>query len=365
MVRLEVQARLQEPVARVFITAIIYNARDELIQRVSLRDDGKYGDTVAGDRVFTGTYTPASAELHRLRFKMEWEQGRAPQSYYSPFQQFEVIRVPYARFLNKLEQDGVRVGAVARQPVALVIGDAESRYTGATENLALEARCEPAAQVELPSSLAPQSSVAYRFSKPGTYTLYVNTALTYKGQRITTEPDQMMVQYLLPNIGWAVVGGLALIIGLLIPGKRIPLYTHELCLINPSYNTRNSISLDSDARTTIGAADSDYPLTNYTDAPVVLQARAGQKQVYLVEGELRNLLDNEPLPAGSTLVEGEKYRLANGFMLEYKEATYQGDRHTNRFLPNTPLKAFLVGGGAVLLAWYGYQYYQLQQLAQL
>lgn len=365
-IRLEVRARPAEPAERVFITAIIANARGELIQRVSLRDDGKYGDAAANDRVFTGAFTPTTAESHQLRFKMEWERNGSPARAYSPFQAFEVVRAPYARFLHKLDQDEPRVGATTRQPVALLIGDSEARYTGALDNLTLQARAEPAATVELPKSLVPQSSILYSFQKPGKYTLYVNAMLTYKGQRIATEADSMTVHYARPNIGWFIGGVFALLLAFLLPGKRIPLYTHEIQAINPKLGTRCSVEVSGEQPVRIGSRDADHPLPGYTGSAVVLQARAGEARVRLLEGSLEPAFGaGEPINAGDTLTPGEKYRLSNGVVLEYIEAYENGARHTKRFLPNTPPKAIVLFVGFALVAYYLYQSYQLQQLAQL
>jgi hypothetical protein len=365
-IRLEVRAHLTEPAERVFITAIIANARGELIQRVSLRDDGKYGDAAANDRVFTGAFTPTTAELHQLRFKMEWVREGKPARAYSPFQAFEVVRAPYARFLNKLDQDGASVGATTRQPVALLIGDSEARYTGALDNLTLEARAEPAAVVELPKSLAPQSSILYKFQKPDKYTLYVNAVLTYKGQRIATEADSMTVHYARPNIGWFIGGVLALLLALLLPGKRIPLYTHEMQAINPKLGTRHPVEVSGEQLVRIGSRDADHPLPGYTGDAIVLQAHAGEPQVRLIEGDLTPAWGfGDPLSPGDALTPGEKYRLSNGIILEYIEAYESGARHTNPLLPNTPLKAIALFVAVALVAYYAYQHYQLQQLAQL
>jgi hypothetical protein len=350
----------------VFITAIIANARGELIQRVSLRDDGKYGDAAANDRVFTGAFTPTTAESHQLRFKMEWERNGSPARAYSPFQAFEVVRAPYARFLHKLDQDEPRVGATTRQPVALLIGDSEARYTGALDNLTLQARAEPAATVELPKSLVPQSSILYRFQKPGKYTLYVNAMLTYKGQRIATEADSMTVHYARPNIGWFIGGVFALLLAFLLPGKRIPLYTHEMQAINPKLGTRCSVEVSGEQPVRIGSRDADHPLPGYTGDAIVLQAHAGEPQVRLIEGDLTPALGfGDPLNPGDALTPGEKYRLSNGVILEYIEAYENGARHTKRFLPNTPPKMIALFVGVTLVAYYAYQHYQLQQLAQL
>jgi hypothetical protein len=365
-IRLEVRARPAEPAERVFITAIIANARGELIQRVSLRDDGKYGDAAANDRVFTGAFTPTTAESHQLRFKMEWERNGSPARAYSPFQAFEVVRAPYARFLHKLDQDEPRVGATTRQPVALLIGDSEARYTGALDNLTLQARAEPAATVELPKSLVPQSSILYRFQKPGKYTLYVNAMLTYKGQRIATEPDQMTVVYSHPSFWWLFGAGIAFTLAVLLPSKRIPLYIHDLQATDSKLGTRYSVEVRGEDTASIGPPDADHPLPNYTGSAVVLQARAGEARVRLLEGSLEPAFGaGEPINAGDTLTPGEKYRLSNGVVLEYIEAYENGARHTKRFLPNTPPKAIVLFVGFALVAYYLYQSYQLQQLAQL
>ena len=365
-IRLEARARLTEPAERVFITAIIANARGELVQRVSLRDDGKYGDAAANDRVFTGAFTPTTAELHQLRFKMEWEREGKPARAYSPFQAFEVVRAPYARFLNKLDQDGASVGATTRQPVALLIGDSEARYTGALDNLTLEARAEPAAAVELPKSLAPQSSILYKFHKPSKYTLYVNAVLTYKGQRIATEADSMTVQYSRPSDWWLFGAGIAFIVAVLLPSKRIPLYTHEMRAVDPKLGTRCSVEVSGEQPVRIGSRDADHPLPGYTGDAIVLQARAGEPQVRLKEGSLTPALGfGDPLSPGDALTPGEKYRLSNGVILEYIEAYESGARYTSRFLPKTPLKMIALFVGVALVAYYAYQHYQLQQLAQL
>jgi hypothetical protein len=364
-IRLEVRARPAEPAERVFITAIIANARGELIQRVSLRDDGKYGDAAANDRVFTGAFTPTTAELHQLRFKMEWEREGKPARAYSPFQAFEVVRAPYARFLHKLDQDEPRVGATTRQPVALLIGDSEARYTGALDNLTLQARAEPAATVELPKSLVPQSSILYRFQKPGKYTLYVNAMLTYKGQRIATEADSMTVHYAPQLLDGSSEGYSRCYLPFCFQQAH-PLSTRTKTGYKPQ--ARHALLGRGERRT---ASANRFPRrgsspAGYTGSAVVLQARAGEPQVRLIEGDLTPALGfGDPLNPGDALTPGEKYRLSNGVVLEYIEAYENGARHTKRFLPNTPPKAIVLFVGFALVAYYLYQSYQLQQLAQL
>jgi len=365
-VQLKVRARFAEPTRRVFVTAILYSHRGELIQRVPLRDDGQFGDAVADDRVFVGEYIPHAPQIYRIRFKMEWQYNGISKQHYSPFHSFEVVRVPYARFRDKLKQSQAHVGAATRQTVVLLIGDSEKRYTGSMDGIVIQAYAEPKAHVELSEPPAPENSITYRFEKPGHYTLYVRTVLNYKGQQIATEPDMMSVAYTQPSRWLLYAPLIALLAFILLPPRQIPLYRHFLSLRDRRLDLTYEVEVAGDESISIGPQGSDHPILGYEGEAIELQARPGEDRVFLIAGELRNATGTqEVVPLNSPLMPEQEYLIGNIAVLEYKEVLRNGSKRGSRLMPNTVLKMLALAVALLVAALYFYQQHQLQQLAQL
>lgn len=353
-VRLEARAVGSQPAERVFVSAIIADAQGETIDRVALYDDGTHGDAQAGDLLFTELYTPRFEGILQVRFKAEWERGGERLSRFSKPYSFEVVRAPYARFVNKLAEERPSVGSAANAEVVLLMGD-EQRYNGSLENISIQASCTPSGNTEVPEKLAPQTTVRYLFEKPGEYQLRVQAVTTYKGQQITTEPDTLTVVYNTPSPWWWIGGVGLLLLGLFVlPGKRVPVYEHEFQLVNSTYGTRNTHFLD--------AREKQLEIEN---GSIVLEYVPGSPQVKLAQGTLTSP-SGETLKEGALLNEGEQYRTPSGNTLHFCEAIRKDEQAVApRFVPNTLWKGFALLVGGALIVYYFVLQNQLAQLTNL
>lgn len=243
-IRLEARALSSQPASRVFVSAIITDAQGNTIDRVPLYDDGTHGDAQAGDLLFAERYTPRQEGILQVRFKAEWERDGKRLTRFSEPLSFEVVRAPYARFVNK-PAEPPSVGSTAKVQVALSIGNDEP-YKGALEHITLRATSTPSGTAETPQSLTSQPTVRYRFEKPGKHQLTVQAVMTYKGQPIATEADTLTVIYNTPPAWLLWLGGILGFAGLfLLPGKRIPVYEHtlQLQLRSPTHTTHHTVIL--------------------------------------------------------------------------------------------------------------------------
>jgi hypothetical protein len=353
-VRLEARVILSQPAERVFVSAIIADAQGNTVDRVALYDDGTHGDAQAGDLLFTELYTPRSEGILQVRFKAESERDGKRFSRFSKPYHFEVVRAPYARFVNKLAAERPRVGPTTNTEIVLLIGD-EERYNGSLDAIALQASCTPNGTVEIPQKLAPQTTIRYRFEKPGEHQLRVQAVMTYKGQTIATEPDTLTVVYNTPSawLLWAGIG--VILLGLFVlPGKRVPVYEHEFQLVNPTYGTRNTHLLSA-----------HEPPLELEGGSLVLEYVKGSPQVKLAQGTLTTP-SGETLEAGALLIPGEQYRTPSGHTIHFRETIPQGETAVAwRCVPNTLWKLLALVIGIALVVYYFFLGYQLAQLTNL
>ncbi|MDM7460186.1 MAG: hypothetical protein P3X24_000815 [bacterium] len=352
-VRLEARAVLSAPANRVFISAIISDAKGTVIDRVPLYDDGTHGDTQAADLLFTEIYTPRREGVFQVRFKIEWERDGQRRTRFSEPRAFEVVRVPYARFVSKLAQERLSVGSVVDTQVALLVGN-DDPYRGSLDAVTLRVASYPASVAEPPKTLTTRPTVRYQFDQPGEYQLSVQALTTYKGQQIATEPDTLTVVYNCASLMWLVWGIAAMLAGLLLPSKKTPVYEHEFVEEDRQYGTRRTLTI----------TDSD-PSCEIRSDSIKLEYIQGSEQVLLASGTLTTA-DGETLTAGERLSPSEQYRLPSGKTLKFTEAYPIGSQSlAPRWVPNTFPKLILVAVGVGLSVWYFVLQNRLTQLTNL
>ncbi|OYT75602.1 MAG: hypothetical protein CFK49_02195 [Armatimonadetes bacterium JP3_11] len=352
-VRLEARAVSSQPAQRVFLSAIITDAQGKTVDRVPLYDDGTHSDSHAGDLSFTALYTPRTEGIFQVRFKAEWERNSQRVARFSEARSFEVVRAPYARFVDKLAEERPSVGASVSMSVALLTGNDEP-YKGSLESITLQASSNPNGSVEIPQSLTSQPKIRYQFAHPGEYRLTVQAVMNYKGQQIVTEPDTMTVIYNTPPWWLWGLGFLLLVVGILINGKHIPVYEHEFSEQDPNTGIQNTLHL--------WASEPRLELEN---GQVVLEYVPGSRQVKLAQGKL-STMGEEPVERGVLLNEGERYRTPSGKILQFRETIERGAQPvTSRWVPNTFPKILTVLAGILLIVYYFYLKNQIAQSINL
>jgi len=352
-VRLEARAASSQPAQRVFVSAIITDSQGKTIDRVPLYDDGTHGDSQAGDLRFTELYTPRTEGIFQVRFKAEWERNSQRVARFSEARAFEVVRAPYARFVDKLAEERPSVGTSVSMSVALLTGNDEP-YKGSLESITLQASSDPNGSVEIPQSLTSQPKIRYQFAHPGEYRLTVQAVMNYKGQQIVTEPDTTTVIYNTPPWWPLVLGCFLLAVGMFLPGKRITIYEHELSVQDPNTGTQNTFHLS--------ASDPSLELEN---GQVVLEYIHGSPKVKLAQGTL-STVGGEPIEPGALLHASERCRTPSGKILQFRETIQTGTQQVNsRWVPNTLPKILTVLAGSLLLLYYFYLSNQMAQSVNL
>mgnify|MGYP001770871667 CR=1 FL=1 len=227
-VRIEVRIPLLSPEQRPFVTANIYDPAGRVVDRVSLYDDGPHGDSQPGDGIFSGTYAPQATGDYVLKARLQWTEpntGVARERWTQP-RSFVVEQVPYPRITAPIP--GQRVGNRVKLNVRMLTGSDMTPYEPRDEVVRVRAWAEPPAKADVPDRAGGEFTATLELPQPGRYRLFVTTAVERRGQWIEAEPESMQVQYDRPSVMPFWMGGLLVLLGIVLPGKKVNLYRHHL-----------------------------------------------------------------------------------------------------------------------------------------
>lgn len=227
-IRIEVQAAPSSTSARNFVTANVFTVQGQLVDRVSLFDDGSHFDASAGDGVFTNVYTPPEEGAFRIRARLQQTEisFRTSREKWSGPVVFSVKRVPYVDITSP--QQDAKISSVTKVSASLLVGSQQQLYRPANGEVRIRCWAAPEAETTVPKKPSGNFSVRVEFPRPGKYRLFMAAQTLHNGQWIESEPDSVWVNVVRPPIWLFVVGTLLLVTALLLPPKQVWLYRHIL-----------------------------------------------------------------------------------------------------------------------------------------
>jgi hypothetical protein len=343
-IRIEVRAVPSSSTVRHFATAVLFAEDGRLVDRVSLRDDGMEHDATANDGVFSHEYTVKRPGRFRLITRLERQdtaQGLRSEKW-SRAVTFSVVQVPYVQLLSPKPDS--RVSSRTRLSGVLLIGSEKQTYTPKRGEVRLRCWSEPAATMIAPDNPSGDFSIRVEFPRPGRYQLFVGAQTLRDGRWIESEPDGMAVNATTVWLGWLYLSLFLLLVAFALPGKKVPLYCHELRLITPEGEQPLEIKPKK-----LATASQKIPGTK-----TELVAQPGL-QLLQVAGE-----QSEHIPA--TISQGDTLTLPGGYKVYYTSCKIDGSTRVPRYKISTRLKRNLVLASAVLLIIQLWTYWRFTQL---
>ncbi|MEJ5251573.1 MAG: hypothetical protein HPY54_06425 [Chthonomonadetes bacterium] len=361
-IHIEVRIPVLSAEHRSFVTANIYDPAGNVVDRVALYDDGSHGDSQPGDGIFTGTYSPQRTGDYVLKARWQWTDPASgnPRERWTSAYSFAVEAVPYPRIISPTP--GQRVGSRVKVTVRMLAGEEMRPYDPqGDETIRVRAWAEPSAKAVVPDRSGGEFTATLELPKPGGYRLFVTTAVLRRGQWIEAEPESVQVQYNRPSTWPFWIGGLLLVVGVLLPGKKVPLYRHSLRLRRADGFTQTAEitpQLLQTVRKTVGGQGCDIKLSGVEGMLFTLVAEPGVKALRVEPGEVKDL-SKEIRP-----LQGEVALRFNDWALEY-EGVHRAGETRQLWKQFTPVKWVLVGLAVLVLLYGGWTWWQFQRLTTL
>lgn len=355
-IRIEVQTPIKH---RPFVTASIYDTVGTVVDRVSLYDDGSHGDSQPSDGIFTGTYSPQATGDYVLKVRLQWTDpisGAIREQWTEP-RSFAVEQVPYPRIISPTP--GQRVGSRVKVGVRMLVGEEMKPYEPqGDEIIRVRAWGEPSVEARVPDRARGEFTATLQLPRPGSYRLFVTTAVQRRGQWIEAEAESVQVQYTRPTTLPFWIGSILLLLGLFLPGKAVTIYRHDLRFRHAdgtTYQTQVSPNLLNPVRKTVGGKGCDVQLPDVEGTLFTLLSCPGNKSLQVEPGEVTDL------PKEIRPTQNEAVLRFKDWALEYKNAQIVNFIREPWF-KFTPIKWAILAAGVILLLYGGWLFWQFQQL---
>lgn len=228
-IRLEAQAQLAPNHSRAFITVNLLTPEQQVVDRISLYDDGTHGDVTPADGTFTNSGRPPRDGTYLLRARMEVTDTRTGKKLerWSDVVPIVVRRIPYCRILHP--RPGEKVGDRAAVGATLLVGDNRVPYRPKRdEPLRIRAWSQPQAEAQVPERFGERFEVRFTLPRPAKYQLFVAVQSLQNGQWVESEPDGVLVEATAVSMLPLYLFGFLLVAYLLLPSRKVRLYRHEL-----------------------------------------------------------------------------------------------------------------------------------------
>jgi len=343
-IRIEVRAAPSSSTVRYFATAVLLTEDGRLVERVSLRDDGIESDSAANDGIFTNKYTIKQPGRFRLTTRLEQQdiaRGTRVEKW-SETVTFSVEQVPYVQIVSPKPNSSVT--SHSKLSGMLLVGSEKRTYTPTRDDVRIRCWSEPAASIVVPEKPSSEFSVRIEFPRPGKYQLFVSAQTLRNGRWIESEPYNMWVDVTTVSWRWLYLSALLLLVALLVPGKKVTLYRHELRIVAPNGEQKVEIKPNK-------LAPVSYDIPN---AKIQLVAQPGQRLLH-VAGE-----HGEHIP--DTVKEDDTLSLPGGYKIYYTSCIKDGSTRVPRHKISTRLKRTLILASAVLLIIQIWTYWRFTQL---
>lgn len=251
--RLEIHAALlvdgRPAVApRLYLTAKLLNEAGELVERVSLFDDGsaEHRDASAQDGLYSGVHVPPRPGRFKVAVQVEWPEG----------QRQGLLR-------GKLESPPVEL-VVAKAPCPVIVSPkpsgrlpqhADVSVRLVEDGVVYQTKADEQARVEVTirsGDDAPQSVAAVlrgkdwtapvRFPRRGRATVEATLTILRGGRPVTLTAEPVSVEVARAPWGWVVAGVLLLLSSWLVRGN-LNIFDHELRLYRPGATEPVTVAL--------------------------------------------------------------------------------------------------------------------------
>ena len=343
-IRIEVRAAPSSATVRHYVTANVFAQDGRLIDRVPLYDDGTHNDTVTNDGTFISTYIPSEPGIFRVKARLEQQDTlrRSRSEKWSDTVTFSVEQVPYVQIVSPKPNSSV--ASHSKLSGMLLVGSEKRTYTPKRDEVRIRCWSEPAASIVVPEKASSEFSVRIEFPRPGKYQLFVSAQTLRNGRWIESEPNNMWVDVTTVSWRWLYLSALLLLVALLVPGKKVTLYRHELRIVTPDGDQKVEIKPNK-----LAPVSYDIP-----GAKIQLVAQPGQRLLQ-VAGE-----HGEHIPG--TVKEGDTLPLPGGYKVYYTSCKQDGSTRVPRYKISTKLKRNLILASAVLLIIQIWTYSRFTQL---
>ena len=330
-IRIEVRAAPSSATVRHYVTANVFAQDGRLIDRVPLYDDGTHNDTVTNDGTFISTYIPSEPGIFQVKARLEQQDTllRSRSEKWSDTVTFSVEQVPYVQIV--WPKPNSRVTSHSKLSCMLLVGSEKRTYAPTRDEVRVRCWSEPAASIVVPEKPSSEFSVRIEFPRPGKYQLFVSAQTLRNGRWIESEPYNMWVNVTTVSWRWFYLSALLLLLALLVPGKKVTLYRHELRIVTPDGEQKVEIKPNK-----LASVSYDIP-----GAKIQLVAQPGQRLLNVAGGHGEHIPD--------TVKEGETLSLPGGYKVYYTSCRIAGSIRVPRYKISTRLKRNLIIASAVLL----------------
>jgi len=343
-IRIEVRAAPSSATVRHYVTANVFAQDGRLIDRVPLYDDGTHNDTVTNDGTFISTYIPSEPGIFRVKARLEQQDTlrRSRSEKWSDTVTFSVEQVPYVQIVSPKPNSSV--ASHSKLSGMLLVGSEKRTYTPKRDEVRIRCWSEPAASIVVPEKPSSEFSVRIEFPRPGKYQLFVSAQTLRNGRWIESEPYSLTVSVTTASWTWLYISLFLLLIALLVPGKRVPLYRHDLLIIKPNGYEEAEIM----------PSRLEKVFHRIPGTGIQFLAQPGQRWLHVVGAK------GEGIP--STLSKNGVLSLPNGYTVHYTNCEQVGYAEVQRYKLSTTLKRNLVIASIILLIIQVWNYWRFTQL---
>lgn len=329
---LVIQASVEEggkPLAdsHLFHTAVVLS-NGQLIDRVSLYDDGSHGDTRAGDGIYTTLYRPPKPQAYSVRVRAKkvrtvdgrlpmWEQWSSPVTFY-------VEPIPYPHIVSP--EPGSRVGRSILLRARLL--QADQPFTQDDPSLKCEVvwTDERGVQRRVDSSKVRRQrseiTCPIEFEHLGMHRVQVIVQVSRRGQVVSADSVPITIEVAKPPITWLVVGAFMFVFAFLLPAKpAVLLYTPTL-EVQADYLSRKTFTITPSAkgevRRTVGASGCDIVVEGAEGKLCTLTVAPGSEQLTVEAGEGKAVRRGTDVQTRMQVKRGESFSVG-GFQFRYAD----------------------------------------------
>lgn len=283
-IRLEARIPPSERAAQYFVTVNITTPSGQLVRRVPLRDDGKYGDQTAGDGIFSGTYTAEERGEFQARARLT-AQGVDGERW-SEVVRFAVEQVPYVDITAP--DPNAKTGTRVKVKAALLFGPEQQPYTPTQERVRVLCWTHPETKTTTTDVSTGDLSVPLEFPRPGRYRVMMSAQTFRQGQWIDSAPDSVWLNVVLPP-RWPFLLAAGLFIATwLLPRKQTTVYRH-IVEIRSSSGDLQRVQVTpkglSPVSQTVGGEGCDTVLKGVSGKLFTLLSNPGDPNLYVQMGD--------------------------------------------------------------------------------